>query len=341
MDHADGHGGQHESVDPGYWGWGGPGEAPQPAHRSRTPGGESARLLERRLLLSPGTSGPASALFGMPSGASAHRAGPSDAPAVPGLLSEPAAAPEDASRGRFPTRHAHELFSTIEGMGGPQAVRMMESLIQRSERSGGHDPIRISFAHGEDGVVDVTIGGRSFPINTRPQAPVEPTPADITMELGPKPSAQRWNEEAKLSPNGTRELLSRVVVHMINHLLPAATKRQQEMEEKRKQEEEAAKKKQEEEDEKKAEKQRKKDEEDAKKRSDEVELAMTVDLPPSRATPVAGESSNAAATASTDEPSVPSVDDVQEMAIGDLIELGGEDTEMRAQKSFAFLLDHR
>jgi len=249
---------------------------------------------------------------------------------VPALLSEPAVAPEDAMRSRFPTRHAHELFSTIEGMGGPQAVRMMESLIQRSERSGGHDPIRISFARGEDGVVDVTIGGRSFPINTRPQAPAEPTPADITMELGPKPSAQRWNEEAKLSPNGTREMLSRVVIHMINHLLPAAKKRQEEAEEKRKKEEEVAKKKQEEEDKKREEEQKKKDEEDAKKRKEEVELAMSVDLPPSRATPVAGESSNAAETAATIAASAePNARDVHEMAIGDLIELGGEDTEMR------------
>jgi hypothetical protein len=47
MDHADGPSGQYEAVDPGYWGWGGPGEAPQPsAHRSRMAGGESARMEE-------------------------------------------------------------------------------------------------------------------------------------------------------------------------------------------------------------------------------------------------------------------------------------------------------
>lgn len=336
MDHAERSGGHRESADPGYWGWGSSGNGMPAPSRSRLAGAsDSVRFAAE----ADTSSGSASALFGFGAGSVSSRSGPPDAPAQPSLLADPAVA-EAALRSRPPPRHAHELFSTIEEMGGPHAVRMVESLLQRIERTGGPAPIRISVSPGGDGNIELTIGNRSFPINTRAQPAPELTASDITMELGPKPSTQRWNEEAKLCPSGTKELLSRVVVHMINHLLPAAKKRQEEAEEKQRKQEEADKKKQEEAD-KKEEESKKKEEDDKKKTKDEVDLAMSVDLPPSRATdtPVVGDSSNVGATGdtmSTDATSgdaggvvaLPGESAEPELATADRLDAGGEDTEM-------------
>lgn len=211
-------------------------------------------------------------------------------PAQPALLAPPVA----DSRRRDVATTRDELYAALEGMGGPQAVRLLESLLHRSDRT-GPDAVRISFAQGQNGVLDVSVGNRSFSV-PRTHQPVEPTTEDLIAGSAPRPSMDRWSEESKLTPIISPEYFARFVQHLINRLLPEAKKRAAEEEIKRKKaEEEKASaderkkaqdaKKKEEEDVKKAEEDRQ-NAEAAQRRVEEAEAAAGIALPESRLSPI-------------------------------------------------------
>ena len=69
-----------------------------------------------------------------------------------------------------------DLISSIEGLGGPQAVQFLESVVHQSRHSGA-DTIRVDLAHRSDGGFGLSIGGRSIsvapPSRTLPSTPEE------------------------------------------------------------------------------------------------------------------------------------------------------------------------
>jgi len=258
-------GNEFGTADPGHWGWEQGGESqPQESRRSR--------------MLDPDRA--AAALLGLPS-----RSNATGAPAQPALISQVAEAP---TRRRDATTRG-ELFAALQGMGGAHAVQLMETLLHRSEQAGA-EAIRISFAQNTAGTIDITVGNRSFNIPSTNTRAYEPTSSDLAAECVPKPTDQRWLEEMKLTPIQSKDHNARLVVHLVNRLLPEA---------KRREADEAARRKKEEEEE--VEREKKDEEEEAAKAKKEemagLEVAAGVELPASRSTPAPAEDATTAPSA--------------------------------------------
>lgn len=130
-----------------------------------------------------------------------------------------------------------ELMASIDHLGGPQAVQFLENIVQQS-RNTGAETIRVDLAHRNDGGFGLTIGGRSFVV-APPTRKLPSTAVELQAEYEPRPTMQRWQEEAQLFPYTAPEQLARLTVHLINHLLPAARKAAEEEAERLRKEEEA------------------------------------------------------------------------------------------------------
>jgi E3 ubiquitin-protein ligase HUWE1 len=112
-----------------------------------------------------------------------------------------------------------ELLNTLEGMGGSQAVQILENLLSRSSPS-RQDAIRINLAHEENGLIGLSIGNRSI---TLPAInPASPYPGEPSSDYTPRPTAHRWQEELAVVPGPKADSTARLVIHIINRLLPEA-----------------------------------------------------------------------------------------------------------------------
>jgi len=121
-----------------------------------------------------------------------------------------------------------DLLSSLEGMGGAQAVQVLEGLLAQTGQ-GGTEAIRINLAHDEDGTIGISVGGRSFSfpaLGTNPSNTVSSPGA--TAEYVPKPTLQRWQEEMAVVPGAAGEQMIRLVTHVINCLLPEARQKAKE-----------------------------------------------------------------------------------------------------------------
>lgn len=225
---------------------------------------------------------------------------PRDGLAEHPLLTNPAQA-QQRERIRIPELAASDGSGSFEQRMGPEAARVVENILHRSQNTGQRD-IRLGFNTAPDGSINLQFNGHvwSFPSPERQQALAAEAPAEIASEFIPKPSSQRWQDEMALCGEDSSKLIN----HIINRLLPEAKIRAAA--------EEAKIKKAEEEAEKKAEEKRKADEEakvkeDAQKASAEPTPAVAapaeVALPESRIpTPVVDvEMADAAAPVDTDD----------------------------------------
>jgi E3 ubiquitin-protein ligase HUWE1 len=114
-----------------------------------------------------------------------------------------------------------ELINTLEDVGGAQAVRALESLVGHTGPGGGTEAIRVGQGQGRPGAIGFSIGGRYFQLpQPAPQSAI-PTYLDPTAEYVPAPSIRRWQEEMSICP-GSDTMVARIVVHIINRLLPEA-----------------------------------------------------------------------------------------------------------------------
>ncbi|WVF67236.1 hypothetical protein IAT40_001984 [Kwoniella sp. CBS 6097] len=159
------------------------------------------------------------------------------------LIAEPAAATGQPFRG-LPRTNLNELLTAIEGMGGSAAVQALEDLIS-SRQNAGPDAIRISFSQDLNGRIGLSVDGRTFSL-AHPHANASSTlpggAVDLLSEYVPVPTMQRWQEEMNLATTSRNELTSRLVLHIVNRLMPEARRRAEEEEAKNKKaEEEAAK----------------------------------------------------------------------------------------------------
>ncbi|CAK9787037.1 hypothetical protein CC85DRAFT_263373 [Cutaneotrichosporon oleaginosum] len=184
----------------GFWGW------TEPVRASEIPSGRSRSLLDMDTA--------ASSLFGIPR---TTRADNSQHP----LLTQ--ARPHYANRPNTPfgpLSSITDLLASIESFAGPQAVTVVENMLQRT-RNHGADGIRVDLAHRQDGSFGLSIGGQSFTV-APPTRQLPQTAEDIQPEFEPRPTLHRWQEEMNLFPYNSPEQVSRVVLHIINRLLPAA-----------------------------------------------------------------------------------------------------------------------
>lgn len=167
----------------------------------------------------------AAALLGLPARRTA-----AGSLAQPGLITQPGF---DAGAPRREGTTRNELYAALEGMGGSHAVRLLESLLARSERN-GMDAVRISFSQAENGTIDVSIGNRSFNLPHAPPQAAGETTSNLPIDSTPKPTVERWQEEATLAPIHAKVIHERIVQHLVNRLLPQARQRAEEEVEKRK-----------------------------------------------------------------------------------------------------------
>lgn len=116
-------------------------------------------------------------------------------------------------------------MSSVQSFGGAQAVRFLQDIVQSSRHS-GHETLRVDLARDNDGVVGLSIGGRSYTFPNPSSAPRPPvTPEKLQAEYKPRPTMQRWQDEQGIFPYTAPEQISRIVAHTLNRLLPEAKAR--------------------------------------------------------------------------------------------------------------------
>ena len=109
-------------------------------------------------------------------------------------------------------------------MGGAPAVHLMERVLAQTG-SAAAQAIRIDFTQGDNGGIGLSIGGRSFQIPSQHSRQNSFTHNDVATDFVPKPTSQRWQEEMALAPGHTKRSLARIVLHVVNQLLPSARHR--------------------------------------------------------------------------------------------------------------------
>ncbi|WRT70096.1 uncharacterized protein IL334_007090 [Kwoniella shivajii] len=120
-----------------------------------------------------------------------------------------------------------DLISAIEGMGGTEAVQMLENLIA-SRQVGGTEAIRIDFAQDQNGTVGLSVGGRTFSLQPPQSHHQQASNSDVLSEYVPVPTMQRWQEEMNMATAARTELINRLIIHIINRLMPEARRRAEE-----------------------------------------------------------------------------------------------------------------
>ncbi|ODN73426.1 hypothetical protein L202_07951 [Cryptococcus amylolentus CBS 6039] len=191
----------------GPWGWVQPG-------RSRT----HDPLGSHRLL--PGLS--EDELLG-----ASNAVGPSGRPAQHPLLPHTSSTSGARQLHRSLGGNFQELVTAIERLGGADAIHMLENVLANRHITGS-DATWLSFTRDQSGnLTAMSVNGRTFPLNGnhRSNAP----PGHISAEFVPMTTLQRWGEELNLAPLSRTEGTSRLVLHLINRLLPEARRRAEEL----------------------------------------------------------------------------------------------------------------
>lgn len=203
-------------------------------------------------------------LIGEPSGMSSHCASliedntPTGTTAHP-LIAPPADAPRRRPRDYTSRAGVNDLLRDIQAMRTPESIAALDALMS-SHRAHGQVPVQIDL-HADADHIGIRIDGRTFNL-TRPGA--NSPPPDITSEFLPRQTMTRWMEEWNILPGcDMPDQSARLVMHIVNRLMPEAKKAAE------KAAEEAAKKAAE--DAKKAEEERVKQEEQEKKDKEEAE----------------------------------------------------------------------
>ncbi|WWD19760.1 hypothetical protein CI109_104224 [Kwoniella shandongensis] len=122
----------------------------------------------------------------------------------------------------------NDLLLAIEQMGGSEAVQMLENVIA-SRQLAGSDAIRIDFAQDQSGTIGLSVGGRTFALNN-PAQRQSSTATNVVSAYVPLATLNRWQEEMMLCSAAKPESVSRLVVHIINRLMPEARRRAEEEE---------------------------------------------------------------------------------------------------------------
>nr|XP_019010464.1 uncharacterized protein I206_04933 [Kwoniella pini CBS 10737]OCF49245.1 hypothetical protein I206_04933 [Kwoniella pini CBS 10737] len=165
---------------------------------------------------------PAVSLFGRPAPQTNGQVAPH-----PLIIDPSSSAPPMRGLSRSLGSNYNDLISAIEGMGGTEAVQMLESLIT-SRQLAGSEAIRIDFAQDHNGTIGLSVGGRTFALHPPQNRQAQSNEADVVAEFVPVPTMQRWQEDMQLATSARNELTSRLVVHVINHLMPEARRRSEE-----------------------------------------------------------------------------------------------------------------
>lgn len=157
----------------------------------------------------------------------------------------------------------------MEQSGSVEAMAALDALT--SQRLHTNDPMRIDLAEDADGGISLRIGNRQFHV----PAPARSAPSqpDLVAEFTPRSTMQRWLEEFAIVPSREGDMTSRLVMHLVNRMMPEAKLLAEEAEKKRKEEEAEADAKPE------------FAEEAAQGEIGDVVTASAVPLPESRATP--------------------------------------------------------
>ncbi|WVQ77455.1 hypothetical protein IAR50_007141 [Cryptococcus sp. DSM 104548] len=119
-----------------------------------------------------------------------------------------------------------ELITAIERLGGADAIHVLENLIANRHITGS-DATWLSFVRDHLGnLTAMSVNGRTFPLNGNNRSNVPS--GHISAEFVPMTTVQRWGEELALVPLSRNEATSRLVLHLINRLLPEARRRAEE-----------------------------------------------------------------------------------------------------------------
>ncbi|WWC64740.1 uncharacterized protein I303_107351 [Kwoniella dejecticola CBS 10117] len=162
---------------------------------------------------------PTVSLFGRPTPQTSGQVAPHP------LIADPStSAPPMRGLSRSLGSNYNDLISAIEGMGGTEAVQMLESLITNRQMA-GNEAIRIDFAQDHNGTIGLSVGGRTFALHPPQNRQTQSNNAEILIEFIPIPTMQRWQEGMQLATTARNELTSRLVIHVINHLMPDARQR--------------------------------------------------------------------------------------------------------------------
>ncbi|OCF61440.1 hypothetical protein L486_01088 [Kwoniella mangroviensis CBS 10435] len=280
----------------GPWAW----------DQSNFPGMSRSRRLLCSLFNSSIAEDPTVSLFGRPSPPSGGQV------AQHPLTAHPAPSQWPPMRGlsRSFGSNYQELLSAIEVMGGVEAVQMIENLIT-SRHLAGSEAIRIDFAQDHNGTVGLSVGGQTFalrPPQGRQTHQQQLADSDVLAEFFPVPTMQRWQESMQLAILARNELTSRLVIHVVNRLMPEARRRAEEEEAKNKKaEEEAARA-------------------EAEEQKKNLESAASVALPESRQ-PSPVEDADVAMEAEASEDVVP-MDSASESLARTVISIRGRDVDI-------------
>jgi E3 ubiquitin-protein ligase HUWE1 len=175
------------------------------------------------------------------------------------LIAPPVVRPRAQPRDYTSRAGVNDLLRDIQQMRTPESMAALDALMT-SHRANGQVPVQIDM-HADADHIGIRIDGRTFNL-TRPAA--NAPPPDITSEFLPRQTMSRWLEEWNVIPGcDLPEQSARLVMHIVNRLMPEAKKAAEQAEE------EAAKKAAE--DEKKAEEERKEREEQERKEEAEAE----------------------------------------------------------------------
>ncbi|ORX40510.1 hypothetical protein BD324DRAFT_596040 [Kockovaella imperatae] len=151
------------------------------------------------------------------------------APASHPLVTQPSAPALRRNLPRNLIDNLQNMLRTNNGGGGPgQMLEMIERLLQRINHQATHN-MQIRLSSEANGSIGLSIGDRNY--NFGPSSsPTETTAEDVTAEYVPKPTMHRWQEEMSVIPGNSSVMVTRLVHHIINRLLPDARKRAEEME---------------------------------------------------------------------------------------------------------------
>lgn len=86
---------------------------------------------------------------------------------------------------------------------------------------------QLAFSRNHDGSMSVSINGRVYTVGGQSRSVASP---NVAAEFVPMTTSQRWQEELNMLPMSRNEASSRLVVHIVNHLLPEARRQAAEKE---------------------------------------------------------------------------------------------------------------
>lgn len=111
-------------------------------------------------------------------------------------------------------------------MGGTDTIQMLENFVANRQHN-GIGPNQLAFSRNHDGSMSVSINGRVYTVGGQSRNITSP---NVNPEFVPMTTSQRWQEELHMLPMSRNEASSRLVVHIVNHLLPEARRQAAEKE---------------------------------------------------------------------------------------------------------------